>query len=131
MAAAIHARPTSRNLVGTADRLPVSAAPRRPYDAPGVLAHHQALFQESGRRERALAAYLAARLRDAFVESRRGSPRGANAPRTQRPLDHANLHSRRPRAYEGTPLSAPSARLVRPAPSGTAISAAALSARIQ
>jgi integrase/recombinase XerD len=30
----------------------------RSHDAPGVLAHHQALFEESGRRERTVAAHL-------------------------------------------------------------------------
>src|SRR5579863_2526706 len=102
MAAAVHAGSASRNLAGAANGLPVSDPPRRSYDAPGVLAHHQALFEEGGRREGTLAAYLATCLRDPFTEPRGRPARGANAARTQRPVDDSNLHPRSPRAPQGS-----------------------------
>jgi hypothetical protein len=61
--------------------------------------------------EKIIAAYLAARLRDAPVESRRGSARGADAARSQRSVDDPDLHARCPRALEGPALPASSARL--------------------
>src|ERR1700675_901023 len=111
MAASIYAGPTGRNSIGTADRLFVPDAPRRSHDAPGVLAHHQALFEKSRRRERAVAAYIAARLCHALAESRSGSARGANAAGPQRFVDHPDIHARRPRAFEGPAFRAPPSRL--------------------
>ncbi len=84
---------------------------RRSHDAPGVLAHHQALLEEGGRREGTVAAHLAARLCDAFAESRRGSARGANAPRAQRSVDDPDLHACRSRTVEGPAFPASSAGL--------------------
>ena len=54
-------------------------------------------------------------LRHAFathlLESRRGSARGADAARSQRPVDHADLHARGTRAIERAALAASSSRL--------------------
>jgi integrase/recombinase XerD len=52
-------------------RLPVPDPPRRPHDAPGVLAHHQALCRESRRAPENVTAQPAPRFCDASVESRR------------------------------------------------------------
>ena len=99
LAAAVHAGPARGDPAGAADRLPVSHAPRRPHDAPGVLAHHQALFEEGGRREGTLAAHAAPCLRDASAESRRGPSRRADAAR-------ATATCRRPRSTRTSRASA-------------------------
>src|SRR6266478_7429999 len=129
MAAAVHAGPASRDIAGAADRLPVPDPPRRPHDAPGVLAHHQALLQESRRRERTFTAYLAARFRDSSAEPRGGSARRANASGAQRSVDHADLHPRRPRALERSSFPAPPARLAGSSAHGRGICAVLLESR--
>src|SRR5690606_21085098 len=87
------------------------SAARRQDDPPGLLAHHQALCEEGGHSQEAVAAYRAACVRDPFAEQRRGFA-GRSAPaRAQRRLDDADLYARGPRAHEGAPQPAPSARL--------------------
>ena len=57
--------------------------PGRPHDAPGLLAHHQALRPQGRDREGSLAPYPAACLRHASVKPRRRPARRADAARPQ------------------------------------------------
>ncbi len=58
--------------------------PRRPHDAPGLLAHHQALRPQVEHRQGTLAAHAAACLRHAPAQPRRRPARGADAAGAQR-----------------------------------------------
>ena len=90
-------------------------AARRPHDAPGFLAHHQTLCEESRCEEKALSAYGTPRLRDASPEQRRRSSGCPDVARPQRRIDHADLHARGAGTPEGPPFSAPSEGLTAPA----------------
>src|SRR5690606_1740242 len=70
-------------------------------------------------RQGTLAAHAAACVRHAPAEPWCRPARGADAAGPQRPVDHADLHARGPRAHEGTAHAAPSARL-RPTLAGDA-----------
>ena len=54
------ARSARRDPARAPDRLSVPDPARRPHDAPGVLAHHQALCPQGRRRQGALAAHVCA-----------------------------------------------------------------------
>jgi len=75
------------------DGCAVRDQPRRRYDAPAVLEHHQAPCGGGRGACAAFAAYVAARVRDAFAKSRRRSARCATAAWAYRYLDHADLHA--------------------------------------
>ena len=74
--------------------------------------------KKARRREGAVAAHAAARLRDPPAEPRRGPARRPDAARPQRPVDDADLHARGARAHERAARAASPARLIdsRPGP---------------
>src|SRR5690606_13521800 len=92
LAAEVHERAAPGDSAGTTDRLPVPDPPRRSHDAPGLLAHHQALCAEGGRAEGVVAAYAASCIRHPFAEPWRGLARGADAVGAQRLIDDADLY---------------------------------------
>ena len=55
LGAGVHDRPAGGDPAGAAERVPVSHPPGRPHDAPGLLAHHQALREEGRHQRQALA----------------------------------------------------------------------------
>src|SRR5258708_415549 len=109
MGGAIHGGTGGGDPGGTAERLPASDASRRSHDAPGVLAHHQALFEKGRGRQGIVAAHLEACVCHPFVESWRGFARGPDAPRSQLPVYDADLYALRPCAPERPPGTAPAA----------------------
>jgi len=89
------------------------------HDAPGVLAHHQALRREIRNTAKDVAPQPAARVRHTSAQSGRGPARGADVAGPQRSVDHPDLHTRGSRAPQRTARRAPPARLAAAARPGT------------
>ena len=77
------ARAAQRDPARPHHRLPVPDAPRRSHDAPGLLAHHQALRPQGRHRQGTVAAHAASCLCHAPAQSWRRPARGADAARPQ------------------------------------------------
>src|SRR5690606_23398226 len=96
------------------DRLPLPDPPRRPDDAPGLLAHHQAVREEGRYPQEAVAAHGAPCVRYPPAEQRRRPARRTAPARPQRRLDDSDLYARRPRAHEGVAQPPSPARVITP-----------------